>query len=256
MNKSTLPSYERDPLSPLAPEPRLHSVKSSPFQIQKKDEHSSASSLNSKPAAFEVVEAAANGRIRQASESFIQQVFGEKYNAEVNVFLMHLVALFKSGSIACVVGYQAADEVSKLYLEQYLDAPIEQVIAQVTGQTPGRNQIVEVGNLASTNPGSFRQLFFLLSKLFYQQEHQWIAFTASSFLLETFDAFGVEWTEIAKADPSKLVDHSSDWGSYYQSSPSVIVANVGKGISRLMANPVFRRMFDQAPEIVVEGERS
>jgi hypothetical protein len=181
---------------------------------------------------------------RSVAEGFVQQVFSKKYQAKVSQFLDHLIANYHCGELMSVVGYQAADQ-SSLYLEQYLETSIDDLLSHASGNAVSRKDIVEVGNLASIKPGAFREVFFLLANLFYLQKRQWVVFTTSGFLLKAFDAMGVERITLAEADPAKLPDQGKQWGTYYQSKPAVIAANVGEGISRLLVNPEFAHIFKQ-----------
>lgn len=69
-----------------------------------------------------------------------------------------LIGLYDQfGSIAAAVGCRSAAQES-LFLETYMDAPIEEVIAKQLDVAVNRNQIVEVGKLACLNARAARCL--------------------------------------------------------------------------------------------------
>jgi len=106
---------------------------------------------------------------RQAVEQFIAQRFHATHGARISCFMPQLIALFDdAGKILAAVGIRAADD-ETLFLEHYLDTPVERAIAKkadlsgVIG-TGVRRRIAEIGNLASIDRHASRELFKLLTQ--------------------------------------------------------------------------------------------
>ena len=170
--------------------------------------------------------------------AFIQECFRLDYAAEIEIYAEHLIALIDAQNrVKAAVGYQAASS-GPLFLEQYLDQPIEQRLSQASGSAVRREQIVEVGNLASRSSGWTRQIIMALAPFYYRQGFEWLVITVTPRVLNSFHKLGVglELLPLAAADPSRLQQDSARWGRYYQEQPLVMAGHIGKGISRLRKN--------------------
>ena len=89
---------------------------------------------------------------RITAERFIADIFHRHYGARVSSFAPNLMLLEDAGRIVAAAGWRCAGE-DRLFLETYLDEPIETAVARLAGQPVKREAIVEVGNLAADRPG-------------------------------------------------------------------------------------------------------
>ncbi len=192
--------------------------------------------------------------LRPEAEQFIAKRFSSEYGAAVGYFLGRHILSYDQGTLKSVVGYHVADE-APLYLEQYLPAPVEQVIAHCRNvdEPIDRASVVEVGNLASTSPGSFRRLILSLCRYFHEGSFSWVVFTSTPLLLNTFKKLGLELVFLGDAREGDLENGMEDWGSYYEHKPIVVAGNIGYGLQQLLANPVLRKLLDRAPVPHREG---
>ncbi|HAN51479.1 MAG TPA: thermostable hemolysin, partial [Pseudomonas sp.] len=95
---------------------------------------------------------------RVALEDFIRQRFAEHYGARVRHFMPCLLGLHgDNGEVQGAVGLRSAQR-RPLFLERYLDEPIELAVARRSGRPVPREEIVEVGNLAAFGSASARLL--------------------------------------------------------------------------------------------------
>jgi len=115
---------------------------------------------------------------RQKLEACIAQRFDQQYNARINQFMPYLLSLTESSQLGAVVGMRLAGE-SELFLQRYLDAPVEQAISRVFQQPIDRAQVVEIGNLAATVPGTASVLFAVLATVLHQAGIRWVVCTAT-----------------------------------------------------------------------------
>jgi hypothetical protein len=173
---------------------------------------------------------------RAAVEGFIADRFSSVHRARVCSFMPSLVGLTdRAGALRCALGYRpAADDA--LFLEQYLDSPIEQAIraaAASAGLASGsidRQRIVEVGNLAGRGCRMALYLVAQLPRFLLERGYSWIAFTATDrvrAILQTFDA---PLIDLGPADPARLRRRGDDWGDYYQSQPRVMAGWLPHGL--------------------------
>lgn len=190
-----------------------------------------------------------NSAVRGDAEQFVADCFRAEYSATVDYFLNNHILCYERGLLNSVVGYHAAGD-EPLYLEQYLTAPIETVISDrhPAGETIHRSSLVEVGNLASTSPGSFRRLVLSLCRYFHELGYSWVVFTSTPQLLNTFRKLGVELIYLSDAHQDNLKAGAEKWGSYYQQKPKVVAGNIAGGLQGLVDNPVLRKLLDRAPK--------
>ncbi len=162
---------------------------------------------------------------RAELEDYVRGAFARRHAAMVCSFMPTLLALRDhSGALRGVAGVRAARD-QRLYLEQYLDHPIEQALAQVPefrGAGPIRREdIIEVGNLAGSSCRAAIRLVTQLPSWLLDREYRWIVFTATDTLQRILAGFGAPLVELARADAARLTRDASDWGRYYQTDPRV-----------------------------------
>jgi len=87
---------------------------------------------------------------RKAVENFIQKQYRRKFEVSACDMMPDIFACFIENELYAAMGFRAADK-DKLFLEQYLDRPIEDYMSQHAGIKIKRNNIVEVGSLATAN---------------------------------------------------------------------------------------------------------
>ncbi|NHC06526.1 thermostable hemolysin [Azonexus fungiphilus] len=162
---------------------------------------------------------------RAAAEGFIADIFRRHYGAEVSSFAPNLMLLEDAGRIAAAAGWRCAGE-ERLFLETYLDEPIEAAVARLAGQPVRREAIVEVGNLAADRAGGSVDVILNLARHLDRLGYEWVAFTATSELIGIFRRLGLPPLALASADPARLGADAADWGSYYDSRPVVVAGRI------------------------------
>lgn len=175
-----------------------------------------------------------NSLYRNQAEDFIHQVFSRAYGADLNQYLPQLMALRDNDNrIVAALGMRHASEDS-LFLETYLDSPIETAVSELNGTYVAREQIMEVGNLASIHRGGLRQLIVALTSYLTGAEVEWVVFTAVPAVRKAFAALDLNLHPLAVADKSRLSEAEQlHWGKYYESGPVVVAGRVEEGYQRL-----------------------
>jgi len=167
---------------------------------------------------------------RRAFEQFIAERFSRAYGARLTHFLPHLLGVMDGlGRWQAAAGYAAAGA-QQLFLEQYLERPIEQALAAAVGRPIARGGIVEVGNLAAISAGMARALIPQLARHLHRMGYRWVAFTATCALRNSFQRLGLKPLPIAVADRARLADRGLSWGSYYDQDPQVMVGKISLGL--------------------------
>ena len=170
---------------------------------------------------------------RAALERFIAQAYARCYGARVTHYADHLVGLERSGQgWIGAVGYTMA-EAGPLFIEHYLDRPVEDEIAMRTGTAVCREQIAEAGNLAAPRSGASRRVIVYMTRRLHDLGRTWVVFTGTRSLLNSFQRLGIETAVLARAEPSRIPDAGATWGSYYATGPQVVAANIPAGFAHL-----------------------
>ncbi len=152
---------------------------------------------------------------RPEVEAFIASVFRARFGAELRQFAPLLVALRDAdGTVVAAAGTRPAAD-GPLFLERYLDAPVEQRLGAP------RQRIVEVGHLAAVQAGAGRQLIARLAPQLVAQGHQWVVSTLTQELRHLFVRLGIVPQALGVADPAQLGPEAAAWGRYYDHRPVV-----------------------------------
>ncbi len=161
---------------------------------------------------------------RYSAEEFIQDVFFKAYAAQVMSFYPLLLSITRQDrSFAAVAGVRPAS-VEELFLEHYLDKPVEEVLS-----VP-REKIVEIGNLAPADSGQARWLITTLSAFMISAGFTHVVFTAVPKLRNAFQRMGLPLSELVEATSDHLSEEERQhWGNYYDEKPVVFVGDLRVG---------------------------
>ncbi|CAN5415276.1 thermostable hemolysin [soil metagenome] len=166
---------------------------------------------------------------RPEVEAFIAERYHEAFGSQVRSFMPRLHSLRDAaGTIRGAFGIRPARE--RLYLEHYMNVPVEQAITEHTGLDCGRSTVVEVGHLSGSFAGDVRAMIGLVTRQLHREGVRWVAFTGTASLRNAFHRMGLRPTEVAIATPERLPPGERlAWGRYYADSPRVFVGNVAEG---------------------------
>jgi hypothetical protein len=169
---------------------------------------------------------------RAVVEAFISDIFARRYGARLSRFAPILVSLQDATGIVAAAGYRSA-ATGPLFLERYLGAPVEQVLAPHADGPLPRLGIVEVGHLAAARSGEGRRLIALLGQHLAGQNFQWVVSTLTTELRHLFVRIGVTPLALGTADPAALGPQAQQWGSYYDHCPVVLAGNLRQALAQL-----------------------
>lgn len=182
-------------------------------------------------------------------QDFIQAAYRRAFDARIPHFLPLLAGLYRAdGELVAACGLQLAGP-GPLYLEQYLDQPIEQLLTQQQGRPVPRAGLVEIGNLATSAPGNGRLMFAAVCRQLYRQGQQWVVFTATQTLLNSFHRLHLSPLELAHADPARVGGDAAHWGRYYQHQPRVMAGELAEGHRILAGNSLLLSLLAPGPTL-------
>lgn len=172
--------------------------------------------------------------LRKPFERFVARRFADRFGAHVSRFMPELHGLVDvDANLRAVVGLCPADS-GPLFLERYLDQPIEQVLAAAHGQAVERSRIIEVGNLAVAGTSGVRALLVPLTARLAAAGYDWVVFTGTDLLRNSFHRLGLAPLRLTEADPGRLGAEAADWGSYYAHRPCVMAGRIEEGCASLL----------------------
>ncbi len=171
---------------------------------------------------------------RTAAEGFIRDCFRHHYGAEISQFMPQLMSLSnEQDELQAVLGFRHADP-GPLFLEHYLDRPVEQLLASRIRQPVDRSHLVEVGNLAVATAGGGRWLITALTAYLSATSAEWVLFTIGPAIYNAFTRMGLELIDLAEARREALPPgERMRWGNYYDQKPRVMAGNIAYGYDKL-----------------------
>lgn len=183
-----------------------------------------------------------NSQARTEIERYIAKQFQTAHGANIKDFLPLFLSLRCNNKLSAVTGICPAGN-HPLFIEQYLDTPIEDEINRFSSQNVQRSAIAEIGNLAATQRGSSQLLFILLAATLHQANIEWLTFTATPQVQKMIGKLGFQLHPIKEASPLCL-HHSSvkNWGSYYDSKPMVVVGRLDEAMETISDRQVLKGM--------------
>lgn len=160
---------------------------------------------------------------RAELEHFVRSVFRLVHGARIRHFMPMLMSLRnEQGQLHAVCGVRHAAG-QRLFLETYLDQPVDLMLSAATGQTVTREQILEVGNLAVSQPVHIRHLLASVSLYLHGSHAEWAVFTATPALRNALLKLNMQLVHLGWADIQCIAaEERADWGRYYDNTPQVL----------------------------------
>lgn len=160
---------------------------------------------------------------RAEVEGFIRAVFKRAHDAEITNFMPQLVALRdNNGVLMAAFGWKKASE-GALFLEQYLDEPIDSLISKTLHRNISREQITKIGNLAVANPRNAGILIAHVIQHSLDIGIEWCVATAHHSLQNGLIKGGRDVYPLFNADKARLSQaEQAKWGTYYKHMPQVV----------------------------------
>jgi len=171
---------------------------------------------------------------RPRAEALIREVYRERYQADIRGWMPFLAARGDRHGMQAAAGFRPASDA--LYLEQYLDQPVEATIANHTGRAPARDKIVEVGHLASRRGGAGAILLLDLADHLHRSGFDWLVNTATADTRRLILGLRAAPLALAAADPARLPDGGTAWGRYYDHQPVVLAIHLPSALGRRKRN--------------------
>lgn len=160
---------------------------------------------------------------RAEIEQFIAKIFYQTCGAKVRFFLPVLMSLRDlDGKLIAACGIRSAGE-DRLFLENYMDQPVECLLSERTGSVVLREDIVEIGNYSVSEMGMSRMLISAIFDQLHATAKEWAVFTAVQLVHNALIKQNIFPKILCDADIKKLPpEEQGEWGDYYEQKPQVM----------------------------------
>ena len=160
---------------------------------------------------------------RAEIEQFIIKTFHHTYGADIRRFKPYLMSLRdQEQRLIGVCGLHSATK-EKLFVERFLEMPIEALLSAHTGLTVNRADIVEIDNFSVEDLGMSRYLVTAINDQLYFTAKQWAVLTATPALRNVFIDLGLSPETLADADDGLLSSQDRQaWGNYFDQVPKIL----------------------------------
>lgn len=165
---------------------------------------------------------------RAEAEAFVAARFQSAFGACASSSYPTIAAHFdEHGRIVAAAGVRLAGN-TPLFLERYLDEPVEQAVARAIGRPVVRDSIAEIGAFAALDLAAALTLFAgLAAWLEGPGRRRYAVATARPELERLLRRSGFDLRAVAEADPGRLGDAATLWGTYYAAGPRVFAGEIG-----------------------------
>lgn len=171
----------------------------------------------------------------EAVRTFVADRYAAQHGAKpcMDYGQWHVVHARSEQPMAALAVRRAADET--LFLETYLELPIEAAVSMAFGRQVERGDIVEIGCLAAAPTPAMLRLWGEAA-VSLSDQHRVAVATLTLPLRRMFARVGLPFVELAKADPALLRGAARhDWGRYYETQPFVCAGDIAAGSAALKA---------------------
>lgn len=177
---------------------------------------------------------------RRDAKKFIEEGFLKTYGAQISVSTPWILAI-NNGKFKAALGIRSA--INPLFIEQYIDQSIETILEQKYIHA-SRSEIAEIGNLYSNAQKFTLPLFLTAAVSLFCNNYKYMVFAGTQHVLDVINRTGIEHTFIASADQAKLQKSENNWGSYYDTNPSVVAISLSSVVEMIGKSKRFSSMFE------------
>ncbi len=186
---------------------------------------------------------------RDKAEAMVRRVFQQSYGARLSAFYPWMLGIRgKDGEFRAIAGIRTGSQ--RFFAEHYLPDRVEKLLG-----VP-REEVVEVGNLATRKSGEIRWIIAAVTAFLQGAGFSRVLITITPLLRNSFRRMGLPLEHLADARQESLpAELAGDWGAYYDCNPEVCVGKIAIGYHAFRKNICSSEQLRQAWEqALVLGE--
>jgi hypothetical protein len=173
-----------------------------------------------------------NQDLYEVACQFVAQQYARRFSSLITRFYPHMFIACENGGCVAVAGFRGA-AADTLFLENYLDAPVEEYLRSSFGSAVDRHHIVELGGFAAINRSSAFALMQYLAPALYELGYEKLVCTANAPIRKCLVKLGLNPVVLAEAASEKVIKGGDDWGNYYASNPRVLAGDIEAGMQAM-----------------------
>lgn len=173
---------------------------------------------------------------RALLEARIRSGFGMHFDACIEGFMPRFAHYRHRSGATGVIGVRRADD-GPLFLESYLNAPVESIVTGTTGAPVARDRIAEVGQFVVDDRDIVTSFFRDLVPFLTEKGFDWVCFTGTDRIRALLARIGFRGMPLARADETRVLGSADHWGRYYDFDPVVILGRLDDPQGRWCAAP-------------------
>lgn len=178
---------------------------------------------------------------------FIRDHYKQSFGANLKICMPWLLSLHDAqGQLRAACGIMPAVS-GPLFLEKYLDQPVEVLMQSYFPAGVSRNSLVEIGNFAASDGAAARVMYAAVCWLLAHYHYTYIVFTGTKKIRNIFTRLNLNPVLLAEADGKRLGADAELWGSYYQYHPQIMAGELSGGMAELRNNTLLFSLFNQLP---------
>jgi len=171
---------------------------------------------------------------------FTKDQYEERFACELSEFHPNTVSVYENNILTAVAGFRGAAS-GQLFLEQYLDTPIEDCIWAKFTPPAKRHEIVELGGFAASSRHAAFPLMMYLAPALHKLGYTKLVCTANKPIQICLKRLGLNPIFVADADQTKLAASDERWGTYYKGHPQIFTGDIKAGIQAMAKKAALRR---------------
>ncbi|TVV74461.1 thermostable hemolysin [Sphingomonas solaris] len=168
-----------------------------------------------------------------ASRSLVHRRYATVHGAAPAADYPDYLTTGASDAPQAVLGYRLARD-ERLFLEVYLDRPIEAVLTERLARPVARARIVELGDHASDSAPATVALWGQAAATLGAHADVAVAVLTKP-LRAMLTRLGLGLVELAPARIEALGSHGARWGRYYETDPVICAGDIAACRNRLVA---------------------
>ncbi len=185
----------------------------------------------SKTPRYSLFVAESGDRLYRTACDLIKSQYRKHFGCDLQEFYPRIFCLLLHGELVGCCGYRPGDQT--LFLEQYLDAEAHELISEKVARATSRSAMVEIGGFAVTNKRHALPFMIQLAPAFQKLGYEFAVATVTTKILCCLRKLGISTLYLGTADPSRLLDQTTDWGGYYQQRPVVLAGAINPAIDKM-----------------------
>jgi len=166
------------------------------------------------------------------AQVLIAAQYKKHFDCDLKHFMSNTFSLYQGDVLKACTGFSAAGH-SPLFLEQYLDQPIEAMLSEQFHCPVSRDDIVEIGGFAVDDKQFALPMMVQLAPAFRAAGFQYAVCTVTSVVQRCLDKIGIQSVSLGAADASRVDTTGNAWGKYYALTPVILAGNIQTNLEKI-----------------------